>query len=354
MIPKLDFSYNKKINPFISLRSEYLKKILGNKYYRKLIQILIDQKIIQCNEKYWYKLNEKGEIIDGECKKFRFHPKIYKSHVYNKIKFRRIKTKLNIKSKFIKKPKTAAERYLNSILLRTTIDLPEAEQYINNLDSFNKKEQASALVDSIKNKDFNCTRSVKVGRIYNEITTLPCDLRKFLRIDGEKLVEIDVKCCQPLLFQHFYDKKEHKKEYLKFKNLVEKHDFYDTMARDIYGKRDINRSSFKISFYKYIFGPKEYDSKYPNFFWFMYKNFPILLGLIDKEKKNSYANFARKMQNLESKIFIGNIVIQCKKLDIPILTVHDSVLVKEKDRDILQKMIIDTFQKMYDITPQLK
>jgi hypothetical protein len=54
------------------------------------------------------------------------------------------------------------------------------------------------LLDRIRNGEFYFSLG-KTERVYNAIAALKRELRAALRVDGERLVEIDLKCCQPSL-----------------------------------------------------------------------------------------------------------------------------------------------------------
>lgn len=103
--------------------------------------------------------------------------------------------KLRAKEDFGERSKT----HLSLIGLQNNlgIDFDPACKLIQALPKYSKTCQ-DVLVKSIHRREYAFSVS-KTGRVYNSITGLKRDLRRFITIDGEHVGCCDIKCCQPAL-----------------------------------------------------------------------------------------------------------------------------------------------------------
>lgn len=203
-------------------------------------------------------------------------------------------------------------------------------------------------------------------RLYHLFSNVPKEFRKQIKIDGEKVVEIDITASQPsflcLLFEKGYAIEPYKLILDKYKNQEYvriakeyKMDIYKYMAVQIKGaeyKNDpIVRVNMKKVFFQLIFGDP--NSKYgykkkkdlcnklfgPDFFEFLCELAKLDLG---KGLSANYKNLSYLLQTLESKYL--NYVMN-EMGDMPFLPMHDSLVVKKSDskpvRQLFKKMISD-------------
>ena len=85
------------------------------------------------------------------------------------------------------------------------------------------------------------------------------------------------------------------------------------------------------------------------------QEFPTIFAFIQKAKGKNYRRFARRMQRAESRLMIGGV---CKRLmtdhpDIPVFTIHDSILTTAEHVETVERLIKEQFQR-YGLTPTLK
>lgn len=93
---------------------------------------------------------------------------------------------------------------------RFTVDIKAAVSYINKTykGSFltQKRNCRIFVVESIKKQRWHYSREGKDNRLHSILTSLPKDLRSFVRFDQKKLVSIDIKNSQPFIFAAILNK----------------------------------------------------------------------------------------------------------------------------------------------------
>ncbi len=216
--------------------------------------------------------------------------------------------------------------------------------------SYHAKRCGELFIEAIKNKDHYFAVDEKTGRIFNHSVNAPKTLRPFLRHKGEKLVEIDIKNCQPLLLNSIYRQKSAESE--KFKYCTEVLDFYDYIGLNADFK-DIPREKIKIKFFKFIFGWGVHDEIAPIYKLFE-KEFPILLWEMKKIKKGNYKSLALLLQRREAEAIINHTVTFARKNKIPVFPIHDSFMLHIEHAQLIKQEIIRVFQELYQITPNIK
>jgi hypothetical protein len=195
---------------------------------------------------------------------------------------------------------------------------------------------------------------------------VPREFRRQIKIDGEKVVEIDITASQPsflcLLFEKGFAIESFKLILEKYKNekFVKiakeyKMDIYKYMAVQLKGaeyKNDpVVRVNMKKVFFQLIFSDP--NSRYgykkkkalcdklfgPDFFPFLCKLSELDLG---KDLSENYKNLSFLLQTLESKYL--NCVMD-EMGDMPFLPMHDSLVVKKSDakkvKKLFKKAIVD-------------
>lgn len=166
------------------------------------------------------------------------------------------------------------------------------------------------------------------GRFYSSITNLPTVALDFLRLYGKKVVELDVKNCQPLLLASLIKDND-------YQNDAENGVFYERMAN----KLECCEKTFKLMSYRYIFFSKK-PLKKGKIHDAMNSCYPELIDQINNLIKDN--NLALVLQKMESSIFIDKI----GKLPNKKITRHDSVLVAKNDCKLFKKLIRNEFHKI--------
>ncbi len=203
-------------------------------------------------------------------------------------------------------------------------------------------------------------------RLYHLFSNVPKEFRKQIKIDGEKVVEIDITASQPsflcLLFEKGSRLKFVKGIFEKYNNeryisIVKEYrmDVYKYMAVNLKGKEFENdpivRVNMKKLFFQLVFGdPKDKVGKLKRkdicdlLFGSEFYKFLCDLAKLDLEVglDANYKNLAYLLQSTESK-FLNYVMDEMG--DIPFLPMHDSLLVKKSDsksvKQLFKKMIVD-------------
>lgn len=182
-----------KSNGKAPLKIEYLKKLVpqGDRYLKGLMDLEIVQR--------------SGIVVKGlACYRYNFAP-IYQtrfmSFPLNNPKLqRRIEAAMtSITKQSSKYTRGHSEQVRN---LRSLTLSHEFFNYFGNGLCKDTTEQFNYIWGSairIMNKDITCSVDVTSGRFHSNITNMPKMLRKYLRINGEPLVNIDIKNSQPYL-----------------------------------------------------------------------------------------------------------------------------------------------------------
>lgn len=201
------------------------------------------------------------------------------------------------------------------------------------------------------------------GRLYHLFSNIPRDFRKKIKIDRKEVVEIDIKASQPsflcLLFEKGSSLKMTKGIFDKYNNdqyikIAKEYgmDLYRYMAIKLKGKRFENDSTVRVNmkqiFFQLVFGrprSKVGDFKKkeicdilfgPEFYKFL-SELALLdlgVGLSHKHKNLSYL-----LQKTEC-IFLNKLMDEMGH--IPLLPIHDSLMVKKSDANKVKKLFKKT------------
>lgn len=265
-------------------------------------------------------------------------------------------------------------------------------------------------VYKIKNGEFenNFTIDRTGGRFYSPLTSLKRELKQFLSYDGKKLVGLDLKSSQPFLSLVLIEKDLFDRNgiidilppyyrYAKFKNEeIETRiqditncielckDYRDmleyresvlngTIYEDvgsyngaylIFKQEPERRQNAKDAFIPLFFGknvpiyPKDYNDRVT---WkdnavIFSSFFPSVDKIFRTYKEKSYETLSRVLQFIEAKLILH---IVCKTIaeetpDIPLFTIHDSILTTENYADHVQDRMLTIIDETIGIRPRIK
>jgi len=218
-----------------------------------------------------------------------------------------------------------------------------------------KRKEEFRKIKSAKRKDNGYfSRSGEGGRVYNVLTSLSKEHRKYLRGD---LYSIDIKNCHPFLLGHLKeslqtDFKKFAIDYLgkeKFNiikdfklskvylDLVDRGVFYDesSINKECYFPTIYSKNSTRNSF------KSEYKEKFPNEYSLGYKI-----------KKGNHILLPVLLQRLESYVFIDVIVKRLLGLNLWHLTLHDSIICSKEDVVKIEIIMKESFEDVLNKSPQ--
>lgn len=335
---------------FTNLNNKYLRKMLGSRYVHRIKKTLSELGILIINHSY--KVNEFS-------KSYRINPNyvspIISIDLNSKLERKKLyRKKLKIPTKFKK---------LYEFLNHLEIDYDKAIQHLKNIQpNINLQQYNNYLIsiEKIHNKDYFFKNDRNTGRLFTNLTNLKKDFRQFLKLKKENLIEIDVKNSQPLLLNVLCDKlSPHKiidrNEYNKYKLLSQSGKLYDYFIPLFKKEYDLTltRQEIKTSFFGKIFFCKlTMNDRYKESKIFK-KYFPQIFDIILEYKKYDYCNLAIQLQKMEASIIIEQIALVLSQQNIPILTIHDSILTTPKHINLVYKKIKEVFA-IYNLKPCLR
>jgi hypothetical protein len=351
------FDKRKDSDSFIQLYSQFLKKILGR--YKNYIQELIDMNVIETDNHYFLKRKFKGYRLSESHRNAKIrHVEIQDEKIISNYR--------NYKAEQEKKISEQHHKYIFNCLEQIEIDYEAAKDFLNKTASDVERYNSwNCSIDMIYLKDWFFICDKTAGRIHNNITNLQKDFRPFLTFKKQKLIEIDLRNSQPLLFNilinryllRYTDIKESCVTYIPYvapdsklyRELTEKGEFYEFMMEKLNIAED--RSKFKVRlFSKVFYGREETESWELTVFR---KLFPSVSEVISHYKKVNYNNLAIELQRVEADIMINSIVPRLAEKKIFLLTIHDSILTTPDNVELVENVIKSEFKK-FNLNPTLK
>lgn len=182
------------------------------------------------------------------------------------------------------------------------------------------------------------------GRVHTPITSLKRHMRANLLIEGEPVSKLDVVQMQPMLLAEILHKNIGENEFTnQLRNGLDIYNF----IKDKMNLQD--RAEAKEKFFEITFGrPSEsLQNTFGNKSWIQWINTIKNTTISENERaktKGNYNNIAWLLQNSEvnamSKVWRALV-----NNDIPFLTVHDEIIVKESDSYKANKIFVRTINK---------
>jgi hypothetical protein len=223
------------------------------------------------------------------------------------------------------------------------------------------KKDLLSLIEIIRgNKEPWQTKDRKTGRIFTEVGNMDSRCRDALLLDGERVVEIDLKNCQPMLLTlHYAMLKEDEwgmraeSEMNKLLNIILNEDFYDFLNSKIETPIKSRKKLKKMVFAMMYGGKKTYGTE---MFKVFEREFPILaMILISKKYRITAREFAMQLHRFESRIVIGMVFdyLRIHNPEYKIIPIHDAFLVKESEAEAIQEQFERIFYEFTKIKPVL-
>lgn len=329
--------YFKQDNSF-SLNSTILKDKYGH-LYNYYINYLIDNKVLQLKKNYLKGQNSRiyslsDEIISDKILRFKNTDKILlKKYVNRYYQFEIDSNNLipiDIKDKLISDLYSVKIEYDRAIFFLNSLKKEDTPIYNRNRYS----------IESI-NENHIFYHFDHFGRMHSNFTILKSFFRKnCLLIDGEETCELDITNSQPLflfkLIQDSQSKWVNPDELQVFAILVKNGNYYQYLMDNLNLK---SKSLAKELTYKVFFGKNHHNSKWDRMFQSLFPTIHNFIRLYKKENQD-YKILAYTLQRMESKLIFSEIIrtIMVINPDIKIITVHDSIIVQKKWKDLVSSI----------------
>ena len=158
------------------------------------------------------------------------------------------------------------------------------------------------------------------GRVHTNFSRLKRELKRHLRIEGQRPVEIDIKNSQPtflaiVAWQNAVDEPA-------YHTLCEQGRLYDWLAEKggwtrAYVKEELMAKAF--------FSKNRYTNAVKRLF---NAEFPGIAALIEKIKAKDHTKLAQVLQRAEAQYMIHGVCETIRKVrpNVPVVTIHDSIL----------------------------
>lgn len=275
--------------------------------------------------------------------------------------------------------------HLRAQLDRVEIDLEKAERIITTMQPDNPEKitltdyrhTLNGHAARIANGDHWLTVD-RYGRVHTAITSLARELRPCLSIDGKRLVGYDLANSQPLIVgivarQYHASRSTAKRlcgrtyqlkgnpyhrrqpepvgatlgDLKRYIDVCERGQLYESMM--VPGD---DRDQVKTAWLTMLYGRNHWKGRLSNR---LTDEYPSIATLLREVKKKDYRKAAHLMQNIEATVFIGTIAnrIMQERPELPVVTIHDSILTTADGLEHVRRTIEKVFAKM-NVRPTLK
>ncbi|MCE3278961.1 MAG: hypothetical protein K0S44_1152 [Bacteroidetes bacterium] len=393
-----NFICDDTFNGFVKLQSCILKEYLGDKFYKKVVTALVDNDIIEVDSSY-----SPGEFSKSYrlTKIYTEYPPVWIAFSTRKAKGYFEKYKSFECSNHNKFNDPDMVNVINQNIKKINIDSSLAVEKVELLlsDGVIKSEARSSyfyFIDAISSGDLFLYHSQKTGRLYHTIVGCPRSLRGFLHVNEEKLFQVDVANCQPMIFvkmlQEYlkvmrtavkYDRKSIGSGYL-FLSYIHERTIYTPYVSSFLYPPDVNlyieltktggfyeflmrkfkvkesdRETFKKDFFARVFYSKLKGMEKYRYGKLFKLHFPTVYKAIVWGKRSGHHLLPTKMQSIESNIVIQKVCARiCKEHDnseIPFfIPAHDAIICFKEKLAYIEKIMLEEFTSNMGFTPTVR
>jgi hypothetical protein len=330
---------------WVRIKQAYLRNLIPQQRIETILPWLIGEGIVQQHRQY---------IPGILARKYRLRRQ-YRRAAFEKLTVpEKYAAKLNrIAKEFgIIIPPGDHYRKLYKWLQALTIDGDAALSYVASLPLDDQTNRDPAVCNLIERR--LTFRPDAFGlRLHTNISFLAEDLRQFLRIDGQPLVNVDISCSQPY-FLAAYLKYLHSGGVssffpsfcVPFVSPGYDEDFVETaLAGTLYEKIQKcagldSRKAAKDAVFAAMFARnKPFLTKEERAFA---AAFPKTFAACREIKRGDHRNLAQLLQRTESRLILEGVCMEIVRArpEIPIYTIHDSIMTVEKYAEFVKQTII--------------
>lgn len=283
--------------------------------------------------------------------------------------------------------KIAKEQGKELLYYKDKFIIANAEQFTQ-IANHNLSVHYKWQVKSFLPENFNFSRNKNTLRVYSKLSSLPSALLPFIRINGQYILQADLKCSQFTLFANLinyylnhsgeelvalFKKKQAKTFVSGLVTIFDRHkdelpdeglnttspsenefitnDVYgflvDTLLHDFYGILKVQlglplRQHGKSIAFRTVFSKPKPENELVRQFRQIY---PTIISIInDFKDKFGYNQFAIGLQRVEAVLFIDHIWQKAKQSGINCFTRHDSLVFPINKKQEVDKIITDVFK----------
>lgn len=219
--------------------------------------------------------------------------------------------------------------------------------YLQKEEDFLKERKASIKFSylqsiSLMEKGYwKATRNSTNNRLDTNFTNLCKELLEII-IEDNNLVEVDLRNSQLAILGHLlYTEGIDTTDAKKFQELASNGGIYEYMQNELgLGcRKDAKLLMFEILFSHQnnsSTGIEKFRSHFPTVYEYVY-NF---------KEKEGYKNFSVALQQMESDMFINELLPEIKKMGIVCISKHDALIVREEDKDKVTEVMQEYFNSI--------
>ena len=361
---------NRRINDpfcfdgFVKLRSGFLQKNLGTRYANLCLLILEKLGVIISDSQYKY-------FAGKRCRAFKMREPYFgkKRRIVKDFEFEQRESCDGYDEKPVLKIFGVESPFHQHLLdsLRSTTVSPKAYDYLDSLEfETDTGEIALARLNVIKDKIWQF-RIDKYSRVTTNVSSLThskvdakgnkLGLRRFLLLDNEPLIETDLKSSHPFHCLDLYNlskaaAKTTQAEKEKYAKLFE-NDFYEFVL-EMSGQK-LTRNQIKKIWMSEIINRGRPKTKVAKTILTVFEaEFPILVQCMRKIRSRNYKHIAHHLLSIEARLLIHSVGKKVwEKVGAKFLTVHDSILHKEKDKKLIHETIDAVYRQHLGFVPRL-
>lgn len=333
---------------FVQLHYETLRKMVSKRHLTSMLDDLCRWQMVERRGSYSPGVYSMGYRLGAQYRSDRVKGKpLHDARLIRKL------------MRFVAEREARAQAYgpgyaaVHRWLTHVKIDGPRARKYLRRQHHFGSDDYNARLIaiDMLEKGLFFFVVDSTAGRAHHNISNLASDLRRFITVDGEPLVQVDIANSQPL-FLHLSISSNVGLE-------TEERDLMETLVLsgrlyDVLKAPDQDRDEFKREMFRdVLFGRGTYSTPTTEAFSTM---FPGYADAIAALKVPDYSAVAVTMQTLEAGIIYKAVEAFTRRTNdaAPVLTIHDSLVTTAAYAHIADQVLKETFISQYRIEPTLR
>lgn len=192
-----------------------------------------------------------------------------------------------------------------------------------------------------------CYRDGTSLRVHHHITNLPSSLRRFVGFVGEDAVAaIDVRNSQ-LLLPCAVLLKTATPDVIDWYDISRSGQAYETVFEVVEGRPPSprERSAFKRLFFRAVWFSTPATALSTDLGKALAAHWPTVFALLLELKSEDYRAFPVLMQRLESELVCGTAAMELYAQDIPVVTIHDSLMVPARHEEAARQALRRAFAR---------
>ncbi|MDB9754708.1 hypothetical protein OAB20_00280 [Winogradskyella sp.] len=393
---------------FINMSSRVLQKSIRN--YKQYLNHLLDYGLIKSDKKYIVGEKCFGYLIQGyPTHKATVKEVPVQSFVMKKNRAKDFNEK-KIKLKLTEKKYPNLTKWFNSKLV---IDVEKATNKVEELfpeqtgsirgkrkgkpSIWNQRFKAIYSIHKFAKQEFYYSVDDNVGRFHSNLTNIKKEVRNYITYDSQKLVNIDIKNCQPLLSTllfniNFYKnnsqiiniyniptcnlllsntftsysssiimlvktiQKTDNEKIKEYVDMINTGEFYKKISDKLYPNMPFDKQKIKEMIFTVFFSNNRFigqtEAKSKRAFK---DNFLEIYKLFKQIKVANHRALAHILQRIESELIIQKVSkrIFLEKPDLPIFTIHDSVATTVGNEDYVSSILMEEAKKLTGLNIKL-